>query len=116
MIHDERIKVFNDKKIVGGEYVLYWMQASQRSYYNHALEYAIDFANTLNLPIIVIFVLIEGFPHANERHYKFMLEGITEVQKDLKKRKIKMIIRKICKISVSLLRIRSISVQITKSV
>ena len=94
MIHDERIKVFNDKKIVGGEYVLYWMQASQRSYYNHALEYAIDFANTLNLPIIVIFVLIEGFSHANERHYKFMLEGITEVQKDLKKRKIKMIIRK----------------------
>ena len=37
MIQDERIKNLNYKKINNGDYVLYWMQASQRSEYNHAL-------------------------------------------------------------------------------
>ena len=49
MIHDERIKNLNHKKINNGDYVLYWMQASQRSEYNHALEYSIEYSNKLKL-------------------------------------------------------------------
>ena len=94
MIQDERIKINNEKNIIQGEYVLYWMQASQRNEYNHALELAIDYANKLNLPIIVGFVLIENFPQANERHFRFMLEGLIEVESSLKKRNIKMVIMK----------------------
>lgn len=38
----ERIKHLNDKKVnLKGKYVAYWIQSSQRSICNHALEYAI---------------------------------------------------------------------------
>ena len=36
-----RMQVLNRKKMVPGDYVLYWMQQSQRAEENHALEYAI---------------------------------------------------------------------------
>jgi len=67
-----------------GDYVLYWMQQSQRIEYNHALVYAILQANKQNLPLVVFFGLSESYPDANERHYTFMLEGLSEVEKTLK--------------------------------
>ena len=45
MIHPARVQDLNDKPIVKGAYVLYWMQQSQRAEYNHALEYAVRPAN-----------------------------------------------------------------------
>jgi deoxyribodipyrimidine photo-lyase len=47
MIQKERIKSLNRNSIREGAYVLYWMQASQRTEYNHALEFAILKANEL---------------------------------------------------------------------
>ena len=41
MIHPERIRVVNDRAVRKGDYVLYWMQQSQRVRFNHALEYAV---------------------------------------------------------------------------
>lgn len=39
----ERIKILNKCPInPAGQYVAYWVQNSQRSVYNHALEYAIQ--------------------------------------------------------------------------
>ncbi len=61
-----------------GTYVLYWMQASQRVAWNHALAHAIERANRLDLPVLVYFGLTGGYPEANERHYRFMLEGLQE--------------------------------------
>ena len=55
MIQKERIKSLNQKSIRKGAYVLYWMQASQRAEYNHALEYAISKANELPQAVIVFF-------------------------------------------------------------
>lgn len=95
MIHEERIKNLNKKSIKDGKYVLYWMQASQRAEYNHALEFAIKKANEINKPLIVFFGITNHFPDANERHYWFMLEGLREVQTTLKKRGIKMVILQI---------------------
>jgi hypothetical protein len=43
MVQDERIKVFNRKAPLPGAYVLYWMQASQRAFSNHAPPYAYCF-------------------------------------------------------------------------
>jgi hypothetical protein len=37
-IQDERVRQLNEKEIVEGDYVLYWMQEAQRAEYNHALE------------------------------------------------------------------------------
>ena len=94
MISRERIKQLNNKEILPDKsYVLYWMQASQRTHYNHALEYAIDAANKLNKPLIVYFGITDNFPEANIRHYYFMLEGLKEVEENLYKRNIKMVIR-----------------------
>lgn len=93
MIQKERIKPLNEKKIRKGEYVLYWMQASQRTEYNHALEYAISKANDLLQPIVVFFGITDHFPEGNERHYYFMLEGLREVKRSLEKRGIKMVIQ-----------------------
>jgi deoxyribodipyrimidine photo-lyase len=64
-------------------YVLYWMQQSQRSRCNHALEYAVQTANHQRRPLLVVFGLTETYPEANWRHYTFMLEGLQDVQRCL---------------------------------
>jgi hypothetical protein len=51
MIQPESMRVLNSKNMIKGKYVLYWMQQSQRSEYNHALEYAIDRGNELSVPV-----------------------------------------------------------------
>ncbi len=87
MIQSTRIRHLNDGDIrENGKYVLYWMQAAQRTRYNHALEHAIDRANVLNLPVVCCFGLTDGYPEANARHYQFMLEGLRDVGANLKKR------------------------------
>lgn len=91
-IQPERVRVLNRRSRNSGNYVLYWMQASQRADYNHALEYAINVANSLNLPLIVWFGLTGSFPEANARHYQFMLEGLRETRINLSDRGIPMFI------------------------
>ncbi len=93
MIQPERIKTLNDKTLREGKYVLYWMQAAQRTEYNHALEYSIRRANELNKPVLVSFGITDNWPQANLRHYYFMLEGLREVKKDLRSRGIQMVVR-----------------------
>ncbi len=81
MIEQERIHIQTHSPKGGPEhgasYVLYWMQRSQRERCNHALEFAVEQANELGLPLLVLFVLTPGYPEANLRHYRFMLEGIA---------------------------------------
>lgn len=93
MIHKTRISLLNKSRARKGKYVLYWMQASQRAKYNHALEFAIRQANERNEPVLVYFGLTDKYPEANERHYYFMLEGLKETQAALRKRSIQMVIR-----------------------
>ncbi|UCE06975.1 MAG: deoxyribodipyrimidine photo-lyase, partial [bacterium] len=92
-IQEQRIKLLSKKALQNRQFVLYWMQASQRAEYNHALEYAILQANELNKPLVVFFGITDNFPEANERHYYFMLKGLKEVQASLRERNINMIIR-----------------------
>ena len=75
------------------QYVLYWMQASQRAECNHALEYAVQTANRLRKPLLVFFGITDSFPEANERHYRFMIEGLRETQAALERRGVRMIVR-----------------------
>lgn len=72
--------------------MLYWMQASQRAVFNHALEYAVRKANELNKPLVVVFGITERFPDANERHYAFMFQGLRQVQGALYKRGIQFVL------------------------
>jgi len=83
MVEDERIQALNRKASRRGAYVLYWMQASQRAFCNHALTFAAASANERGLPLVVFFGLTESYPSANLRHYRFMLEGLAETQAEL---------------------------------
>ncbi len=92
-MNSERIKRLLTKENQQGDYVLYWMQQSQRIHFNHALEYAIMLANEYQKPLIVLFCLT-SYPKANTRHYQFMLEGIQALQAPLKDKNITFIIKK----------------------
>ncbi len=94
MIHDSRIHILNDSAINDkGKYVLYWVQAAQRTLCNHALEYAIARANELNQPLVCCFGLMDDYPEANERSYAFLLQGLADVARGLKERGILFVIK-----------------------
>jgi deoxyribodipyrimidine photo-lyase len=95
VIQNERLKPLNSQSVRKGQYVIYWMQSSQRTEFNHALEYAILRANELSQPLIVFFGLTGSFPEGNARHYHFMLEGLREVKLALRGRKILFVIQAI---------------------
>ena len=92
MIEPERIKSLNDNSINSNDFVIYWMQQSQRTTFNHALEYAVKKANELKKSLLVYFGLTADFPDANLRHYTFMLQGLSIVKQNLEKRNIQFII------------------------
>lgn len=77
-----------------GDFVLYWMQQSQREAHNAALEFAVGEANRRDQPVLVLFVLMDTYPEANERHFAFMLQGIREVAESLEKRGIPFVARR----------------------
>lgn len=94
MIHPARLKHLVDCPPLPRKYVLYWMQQSQRSRFNHALEYAIARGNELRLPVIVGFGLMDDYPEANARHYHFMLRGLADVGVNLERRGIRFVVRR----------------------
>lgn len=83
---DERV-IHHEKngQDVNGKYIFYWMQSAQRTLDNHALEFAVRYANRYECPLHVGFVLMPAFPNANKRHFTFMLEGLCEVSTALHK-------------------------------
>jgi deoxyribodipyrimidine photo-lyase len=72
----ERIQLLNDKpENKNGGYVLYWMQMYKRATHNHALNFAVELANELRLPLVVYEGLKYYYPWANDRLHTFILEG-----------------------------------------
>src|SRR3954463_15597840 len=67
-VQSSRTRVLNEAESRrSGRYVLYWMQQSQRARFNPALELAIDEANARDLPVLVCFGLMDGYPEARYR-------------------------------------------------
>jgi len=92
MIQKERLSLLNSQEQKNGDYVLYWMQAAQRAEGNPALEYAVRAANECRQPCLAFFGLTDRFPEANARSLTFMLEGLSETQKALADRGVKLVI------------------------
>ncbi|MCC2673039.1 MAG: deoxyribodipyrimidine photo-lyase, partial [Armatimonadetes bacterium] len=69
------------------------MQQSQRADCNHALEYTVQQANRRGLPVVVAFGLMDDYPEATLRHYRFMLEGLQETAAALRERGIAFVLR-----------------------
>lgn len=94
MIYATRLHELNDKPERAGKYVLYFMQQSMRTRFNHGLEYAIQKANELDLPPLVCFGVTDAYPEANRRHYLFLLQGFRDVEKNLKARGIQFVVKR----------------------
>ncbi len=69
----------------GGDHILFWMQKSQRSQDNPALDLAMHLANHLGLPLLCVFVFCD-YPGAQAPHYRFMLEGLKSCAENLRAR------------------------------
>jgi deoxyribodipyrimidine photo-lyase len=70
----------NEKRIQpDGEYVLYWLQSTQRLEENWALRYATLEADRLGRPLLIHQELEPTYPYASDRQHTFMLEGAREI-------------------------------------
>jgi deoxyribodipyrimidine photo-lyase len=78
-IQVERVQNLNRADVREGDYVLYWMQSSQRAEQNHALEYAVQRANDLDQRLLVVFGLTEMYPttykHLQSRRFRGLCRG-----------------------------------------
>ncbi len=79
-----------------GRCVVYWMRRAQRALDNPALEIAICLANELLLPVVTFFCLRPRLPHANQRQFAFMLDGLRDTAERLERRGIGFVMR-LCK-------------------
>lgn len=82
----KRVKVLSDASEIpkDSEGILYWMSRDQRVQDNWSLLYAQKLALKQQLPLIVCFCLVPTFLGATLRHYYFMIEGLKEVEEELK--------------------------------
>jgi len=89
----ERVHHRNDRPTRNGQYVLYWMQASQRASWNPALEHAIALGDQLGVPVVACFGLTPDYPEANLRSYAFLLGGLEETVRALAERGLQCVTR-----------------------
>ena len=86
-VHDLRIHAAREPSPrTDGELVLYWMQTTQRVQYNFALEFAIEQANRLRLPVLVYHGLRHDYPWASDRIHTFILETVMDLYRDFEAR------------------------------
>ncbi len=69
-----------------GDCVVYWMQRAQRARGNPALDFAIDEANRLRVPVFVFFAPVPYFPGANLRSYSFLFAGVADLARAVEAR------------------------------
>jgi deoxyribodipyrimidine photo-lyase len=85
---NQRIFRHQEARQDSGNYVLYWMQQAQRIHYNPAFDFAAAAAKSMNSALVVCFVLSPEVPDAFRRHYRFMIEGLSEISSELAKQNI----------------------------
>jgi deoxyribodipyrimidine photo-lyase len=83
-----RVLELRDEPNADGECVLYVMSRDQRVRDNHALLEAQKEALEHKLPLAVVFNLYRSTGFRRREHYSFMIDGLKEVEHDLKKKDI----------------------------
>ncbi len=66
-------------------YVLYWAQANRRASWNHGLAHAVGLANRAGLSVLFYEGLTFDYPYASERFDRFVLEGVPDTERELKR-------------------------------
>ncbi len=74
-----RIRGVNQTAIrEGGRYVLYWMIASRRLYFNFALDRALEHCARLQKPLVILEALRVGYRWASDRIHGFVIDGMAD--------------------------------------
>jgi len=72
-----RVRALNQKGTrTGGEFVVYWMTSARRARYNVGLQRAVELANELHRPVIVLEALRCDYPWASDRLHAFVIDGM----------------------------------------
>lgn len=79
----KRVRVLLKKAYKKGP-LIYWMSRDQRTRDNWAILFSQELAVKFNAPLAVIFCLVPEFLGASLRQYRFMLQGLKEVELKLK--------------------------------
>jgi deoxyribodipyrimidine photo-lyase len=70
----------------GGELVLHWIQTTHRAHDSPALDFAIEQANALGLPLLVYHGLRPDYPWASDRLHTFILESVADLYREFEAR------------------------------
>ena len=82
-----RITPLNAESIYAdGAFVLYWMTAFRRARFNFSLERAVEWAEELRKPLVILEALRCDYPWASDRIHAFVLDGMLENLKTFRKR------------------------------
>ena len=84
MIYSERLRPLTGFEVLHGP-VVYWMSRDQRVHDNWAMIVSQQKALELKVPMEVVFCLVPAFLGATARQYRFMVDGLKQVEADLKK-------------------------------
>ncbi len=77
-----RLRLANDAPIrEDRDYVLYWMIAARRPRDSFALDRAIAQARALSVPLVILEPLRVGYRWANDRHHRFVIDGMADNQR-----------------------------------
>lgn len=81
LVPEIRIRNANDQTPnADGEYVVYWMTAFRRTTFNFALQRAVEWANRLQLPLLVLEALRCDYQWASVRFHQFFIDGMRDNQ------------------------------------
>jgi deoxyribodipyrimidine photo-lyase len=84
MIDEKRIRLLQSGNETNGP-IIYWMSRDQRVSDNWALLFAQQLAFEKKRDLAVVFSLVPEFLEATIRQYDFMIKGLMEAEKELKK-------------------------------
>ena len=72
-------------EVSSSSYVVYWVIAFKRTKYNFALQRAVEWANKLSQPLVILEPLILDYPMSSLRFHKFILDGMSEMNDEILK-------------------------------
>lgn len=84
MVNPKRVRLLQKGEDKKGT-VVYWMSRDQRVHDNWALLFAQYISDKKKEPVAVVFNLVQDFLDATIRQYGFMLKGLEETERELKK-------------------------------
>ncbi len=74
-----RIRALDDRPSnPRGDHVVYWMTSFRRARANFALQRAVELAEELGKPLLVLEALRIGYPFASDRLHAFVLQGMAD--------------------------------------